>query len=62
MKIEPILRKHPTFEEVANIVNEDAAVIKLPARTFLTFRENINPDFQNFTIESLQNQAAANDF
>ena len=58
MKIEPTLRKHPTFEEVANIVNEDKAIIKLPARTFVTFRENINPEWQTFTQENLRQQSA----
>ena len=37
MKVDPALRRKPTFEELINQISEDKTTIKLPNRLFLHF-------------------------
>ena len=49
MKVDVGLRKRPTFEEVANIVNKDAYKIDLPSRTYIRWEDtNARVQFENF--------------
>ena len=42
-------RKRPTFEEVANIINEDKYKIDLPERTYIRWEDsNARMQFENF--------------
>ena len=50
-------RKRPTFEEVANIVNEDSYKIDLPQRTFIKFQDTqAAVEWQNFRDQSQEGE------
>ena len=50
-------RKRPTFQEVANIVNEDAYKIDLPQRTFIKFQDTqAAVEWQDFRDQSQEGE------
>ena len=49
MKVDVSFRKRPTFEEVANIINQDKHKIDLPSRTYIRWEDsNARMQFENF--------------